>query len=50
LKLSSAEYAEGIPVLSNWSHPAIWQGFLVATVLFVVMVALTVQSFRNTLK
>jgi ABC-2 type transport system permease protein len=37
-------------VLSNWSHPAIWQGFVVATILFVVMVALTVQSFRNTLK
>jgi ABC-2 type transport system permease protein len=37
-------------VLSNWSHPAIWQGFVVATILFVVMVAITVQSFRNTLK
>jgi ABC-2 type transport system permease protein len=37
-------------VLSDWSHPAIWQGFLVATILFIVMVTLTVQSFRKALK
>jgi ABC-2 type transport system permease protein len=37
-------------VLSDWSHPAIWQGFLVSAILFVVMVTLTVQSFRKALK
>ena len=37
-------------VLSNWSNPAIWQGFLVAIVLFVVLVTLTVMSLRKALK
>lgn len=37
-------------VLSNWSNPAIWQGFLVAMILFVIMVALTVRSLRQALK
>lgn len=37
-------------VLSDWGDPAIWQGFLVASVLFVVLVSLTVSSFRKTLK
>lgn len=37
-------------VLSNWGNPAIWQGFLVAIVLFVVMVTLTVMSLRKALK
>ncbi len=37
-------------VLSNWSNPAIYQGFLVAIVLFVVLVTLTVQSLRKALK
>lgn len=37
-------------VLSNWSNPAIWQGYLVAAILFVVMVSLTLTSFRRTLK
>jgi len=37
-------------VLYNWDNPAIWQGFLVAIVLFVVMVTLVVTSFKSTLK
>jgi ABC-2 type transport system permease protein len=37
-------------VLSNWNNSAIWQGFLVAIVLFIVMVALTVMSLRKALK
>lgn len=37
-------------VLSNWSNPAIWQGFLVAVTLFVVLVTLTVHSLRKALK
>ena len=37
-------------VLSNWSNPAIWQGFLVAITLFVVLVSLTVMSLRKALK
>jgi ABC-2 type transport system permease protein len=37
-------------VLSSWSDPAIWQGFLVASILFVVMVTLTLNSFRKALK
>lgn len=37
-------------VLSGWNHPAVWQGFLVSAIVFVVMVALTVQSFRSALK
>ncbi len=37
-------------VLSNWSNPAIWQGFAVAGALFAVMVALTVGSFQKALK
>jgi ABC-2 type transport system permease protein len=37
-------------VLNTWSSPAIWQGFLTATVLFVVMVTLTLYSFKKTLR
>jgi len=37
-------------VLYGWGTPAIWQGFLVAAVLFVVLVTLTVGSFRKTLR
>ena len=37
-------------VLTNWSSPAIWQGFLVASTMFVVMVSFTLASFRKTLK
>lgn len=37
-------------VLSDWSNPAIWQGYLVAAALFVVMVTITLRSFRKTLK
>jgi ABC-2 type transport system permease protein len=37
-------------VLSNWSNPAIYQGFAVAGVLFAVMVSLTLASFKKTLK
>ena len=37
-------------VLSNWSNPAIYQGFLVAITLFVILVSLTVMSLRKALK
>lgn len=37
-------------VLYNWNSPAIWQGFLVAIVLFLSLVTLTVLSFRKALK
>ena len=37
-------------VLSNWANPAIWQGFVVAALMFVVMVSLTLASFRKMLK
>lgn len=37
-------------VLDTWSAPAVWQGFGVAALLFVVMVALTLASFRKTIK
>ncbi len=37
-------------VLSDWSNRAIWEGFLVAGILFVVMVTLTLGSFRKTLR
>ncbi|HLK15313.1 MAG TPA: ABC transporter permease [Fimbriimonadaceae bacterium] len=37
-------------VLDDWSAPAIWEGFLVAAVLFVVMVSLTLMSFRKALR
>lgn len=37
-------------VLVGWDSPAIWQGFLVAGILFVVMVSLTLASFRAALK
>lgn len=36
-------------VLTGWDNPAIWQGFVVAGALFVVMVTLTLNSFRKTL-
>jgi len=37
-------------VLFGWGNPAIWQGFVVASVLFVVLVALTLGSFKKTLR
>ncbi len=37
-------------VLSNWGDPKIWQGAAVAAVLFVVLVALTLSSFKKALK
>ncbi|MBC8063703.1 MAG: ABC transporter permease [Chlorobia bacterium] len=37
-------------VLSDWSNPAIWQGYLIAGILFAVMVTLTLGSFRKALK
>jgi ABC-2 type transport system permease protein len=37
-------------VLSDFGDPAIWKGFLVAAVLFVVMVTFTLESFKKTLK
>ena len=37
-------------VLSGWGNPAIWQGFLVAALLFVVMVSLTLMSFKKALQ
>jgi ABC-2 type transport system permease protein len=37
-------------VLYDWSTPAIWQGFLVAGTLCVVLVSLTLMSFQKTLK
>jgi len=37
-------------VLSTWSDPAIWQGFAVAISLFIVLVTLTLTSFRKALK
>jgi ABC-2 type transport system permease protein len=37
-------------VLSDWSAPAIWQGFVIAGVLCAVMVALTLASFRKTIQ
>jgi len=37
-------------VLDGWSNSAIWEGFLTAGILFVVMVTLTVLSFRKALK
>lgn len=37
-------------VLSGWDNDAIWKGFLVSGTLFVVMVTLTLFSFRKALK
>ncbi len=37
-------------VLYGWGSSAIWQGFLVAAVMFVVMVSLTLASFKKALK
>lgn len=37
-------------VLSDFSDPSVWQGFLVAGVLVVIMISLTLASFRKTLK
>ena len=37
-------------VLESWSAPAIWQGFLVATILCAVLVGLVVASFQKALK
>lgn len=36
-------------VLYDWSAPAIWQGFAVSGIFFVVMVGLTLESFRKAL-
>jgi ABC-2 type transport system permease protein len=37
-------------VLFGWGDPAIWQGFAVVIVLFVVLVSLVVGSFKSSLK
>ncbi len=37
-------------VLTDWGNSAIWKGFLVAGILFAIMVSLTLGSFRKTLK
>jgi ABC-2 type transport system permease protein len=37
-------------VLSGWDNPAIWQGFVVALCMFVVLVSLTLGSFRKATK
>jgi ABC-2 type transport system permease protein len=37
-------------VLNTWGDPRIWQGFLVAAVLFVFMTSITLVSFQKTLK
>ncbi|HWD40883.1 MAG TPA: ABC transporter permease [Fimbriimonas sp.] len=37
-------------VLRSWDDPAVWQGFGIAILFFVVMVALTVGSFRKALR
>jgi len=36
--------------LSGWNNPSIWQGFVVATVLFAIMVSLALASFRKAIK
>lgn len=37
-------------VLDSWSSPAIWKGFVVAGIMFVVMVSLTLLSFRKAIR
>ena len=37
-------------VLNDWSDPAIPRGFLAAITLFLIMITLTVSSFKKTLK
>lgn len=37
-------------VLTSWSDPAVWKGFAIAGVLVVVMVTLTLGSFKKTLR
>jgi ABC-2 type transport system permease protein len=37
-------------VLYDWGSPAIWQGFVIAIILFAVMVTLTLASFQKALK
>jgi ABC-2 type transport system permease protein len=37
-------------VLSDWSAPAIWQGFLIASILCIAMVTLTLASFKKTIR
>jgi len=37
-------------VLGSWSDAAVWQGFLVAGTLFVLLVSFTMASFQRTLK
>ena len=44
---------EGVRALvlgNDWGNAAIWKGFLVASVMFVIMVSLAVASFRRTLR
>ncbi len=44
---------EGVRALvltDDWGNPAIWQGFVIAAILFVVLVSLTLGSFRRTLR
>jgi ABC-2 type transport system permease protein len=37
-------------VLTGWGAPAIWQGYLVATIFFVAMVSWTLLSFRKAIR
>ena len=37
-------------VLDSWGNPAVWQGFLVAASLFVIMTSFTLVSFQKALK
>jgi ABC-type multidrug transport system permease subunit len=37
-------------VLDTWSNPAVWQGFLVAAALFVILTSFTLVSFQKALK
>ena len=37
-------------VLYDWGHPAIWQGYLVALAMFVVLVSLALASFKKVVK
>ena len=37
-------------VLGSWSDAAVWQGFVVAGLMFVLLVSFTMASFQRTLK
>lgn len=37
-------------VLNGWSDPAIWKGFVVAVIMFAVMVSIALSSFQKALK